>query len=54
MDPAMHKDLEFDHFSLQPMDGPNLKKNIERTVQYCLKHPQWRMSLQTHKFLGIP
>ncbi len=54
MDPAMHKDLEFDHFSLQPMDGPNLKKNIDRTVQYCLKHPQWRMSLQTHKFLEIP
>lgn len=54
IDPKNHAHLEFDYFSLQPMDGPNLKENIDLTVQYCLKHPQWRMSLQTHKFLGIP
>lgn len=54
MDPAVHNKLKFDHFSLQPMDGPDLKNNIDLTVKYCLEHPQWRLSLQTHKFLGIP
>lgn len=54
IDPENHANLDFDFFSLQPMDGPKLKENIDLTVQYCLKHPQWRMSLQTHKFLGIP
>ena len=44
---------EFDHFFLQPMDGPELDQNIRRAVSYCLEHPRWRLSLQTHKLLGI-
>ena len=45
--------LAFDRFSLQPMDGPNVAENTTRAVDYCLKHPAWRLSLQTHKTLGI-
>src|SRR4051812_13359071 len=45
--------LDFERFSLQPMDGPELIENTARTVDYCLRHPQWRLSLQTHKTLGI-
>jgi len=47
-------DLAFDHFWLQPMDGPARAANTLAAVDYCLSHPQWRVSLQTHKFLGIP
>ncbi len=46
--------LSFDYFYLQPMDGPDLEQNTRRAVQYCLDHPQWRLSLQSHKLLGIP
>jgi 7-carboxy-7-deazaguanine synthase len=46
--------LDFQHFYLQPMDGPNAAANTQATVQYCLQHPQWKLSLQTHKLLGIP
>ena len=45
--------LSFERFSLQPMDGPDIAKNTARAVAYCLSHPQWRLSLQTHKTLGI-
>ena len=45
--------LAFERFSLQPMDGPGLADNTARVVDYCLHHPQWRLSLQTHKTLGI-
>ena len=45
--------LAFERFSLQPMDGPNLVENIRQTVAYCLAHPRWRLSLQTHKLLGL-
>jgi 7-carboxy-7-deazaguanine synthase len=45
--------LDFTHFMLQPMDGPDLETNTDKAVQYCRDHPQWRISLQTHKFLGI-
>jgi len=45
--------LDFERFSLQPMDGPDVIENTARTVDYCLRHPQWRLSLQTHKTLGI-
>ena len=47
-------DLAFDHFWLQPMDGPARAANTRAAVDYCLSHPQWRVSLQTDKFLGIP
>jgi 7-carboxy-7-deazaguanine synthase len=45
--------LAFARFSLQPMDGPDAAGNTARVVDYCLRHPQWRLSLQTHKTLGI-
>ena len=45
--------LDFKHFALQPMDGPDLAANTEKAIAYCLEHPQWRLSLQTHKFVGI-
>jgi 7-carboxy-7-deazaguanine synthase len=52
--PEKFESLAFRHFFLQPMDGPNREANTKLAVQYCLAHPQWRMSLQTHKLLGIP
>ena len=51
--PEAFEGLEFDHFFLQPMDGPDVKENTAAAVQYCLDHPQWRLSLQTHKYIGI-
>jgi 7-carboxy-7-deazaguanine synthase (Cx14CxxC type) len=53
-DPAEFEMLSFRHFFLQPMDGPDRAANTELALRYCLDHPQWRLSLQTHKFLGIP
>jgi len=53
-DPAELQSLSFRNFFLQPMDGPNRILNTELAVRYCLDHPSWRLSLQTHKFLGIP
>ena len=46
--------LHFAHFFLQPMDGPNVRANTRAAMRYCLEHPPWRLSLQTHKLLGIP
>jgi 7-carboxy-7-deazaguanine synthase len=51
--PEAFADLDFDRFSLQPMDGPDVVANTARAVDYCLRHPRWRLSLQTHKTLGI-
>ena len=53
-DPAAFETLSFQHFFLQPMDGPEQAANCALALRYCLDHPQWRLSLQTHKFLGIP
>jgi organic radical activating enzyme len=53
-EPARFEHLDFQHFLLQPLDGPHRERNTQLTVRYCLEHPQWRLSLQTHKFLGIP
>lgn len=52
-DPAQFEHLDFTSFRLQPMDGPNLQQNTQATIEYCLKNPRWRLSLQTHKYLGI-
>jgi 7-carboxy-7-deazaguanine synthase (Cx14CxxC type) len=52
--PEQFAGLEFRHFFLQPMDGPDLEENTRRAVAYCKAHPQWHLSLQTHKILGIP
>ena len=46
-------DLPFRHFFLQPMDGPDVADHTRRAVEYCLRHPRWRLSVQTHKVLGI-
>jgi len=51
--PEAFAGLAFERFSLQPMDGPDVIENTARAVDYCLRHPQWRLSLQTHKTLGI-
>jgi 7-carboxy-7-deazaguanine synthase len=52
--PERFEGLRFDHFFLQPMDGPHREANTEAALRYCLVHPRWKMSLQTHKLLGIP
>ncbi|WP_194892384.1 7-carboxy-7-deazaguanine synthase [Catenulispora pinisilvae] len=52
-DPAQFEHLEFGSFRLQPMDGPDVDGNTRAAVEYCLKNPRWRLSLQTHKHLGI-
>jgi 7-carboxy-7-deazaguanine synthase (Cx14CxxC type) len=54
IDPAEFEALPFRHFFLQPMDGPSREAYAGLALRYCLDHPQWRLSLQTHKFLGIP
>jgi len=54
VEPGDFEALEFQHFFLQPMDGPNLEQNTRLALAYCLAHPKWRLSLQTHKLLGIP
>jgi 7-carboxy-7-deazaguanine synthase len=54
VDPAAFEGLAFRHFFLQPLDGPDRESNTAAAVAYCLGHPRWRLSLQTHKFLGIP
>jgi len=51
--PEMFEQLDFKYFYLQPMDGPERRINTHTSVAYCLEHPQWRLSVQTHKGLGI-
>jgi len=53
LDPADFAALSFDHFYLQPMDGPAARENTAGAVDYCRQHPQWGLSLQTHKLIGI-
>lgn len=53
-EPERYAALAFEHFFLQPMDGPTREQNTRAAAQYCLHHPQWRLSLQTHKLIGIP
>jgi len=52
-EPAQFESLNFDNFYLQPMDGPDAKANTAAAVAYCQAHPRWRLSLQTHKLIGI-
>ena len=52
-DPAQFEDYRFKNFFLQPMDGPNRILNTDLAVRYCMDHPLWRLSLQTHKIVGI-
>lgn len=53
-EPERFSDMAFDNFFLQPMDGLDGARNTQLTLEYCLQHPQWRLSLQTHKLLNIP
>ncbi len=53
-EPERFEALDFRHFFVQPMDGPERECNTRLAVRYCLEHPRWRLSLQTHKLLGIP
>lgn len=53
LEPADVETLDFNHFFLQPMDGPQREANTALAVRYCLEQPRWRLSLQTHKYLGI-
>ncbi|MEM9705063.1 MAG: 7-carboxy-7-deazaguanine synthase [Pseudomonadota bacterium] len=52
--PEMFQDLNFERFFLQPMDGPSRAENTAAAIDYCKTHPQWRLSVQTHKVIGIP
>ena len=52
--PEQFEKLSFEHFYLQPMDGENAKIKERQTLDYCLKNPQWKMSVQVHKWLNIP
>lgn len=52
--PEQFENLAFSHFFLQPMDGPEAAGNLQAAIAYCLTHPKWRLSLQTHKLIGIP
>jgi 7-carboxy-7-deazaguanine synthase len=54
VDPARFEALDFERFYLQPMDGPDREAATAATVAYCLAHPRWRLSVQTHKYLGLP
>ncbi|HET7598679.1 MAG TPA: 7-carboxy-7-deazaguanine synthase [Gemmatimonadales bacterium] len=53
-EPERFAELDFRHFFLQPLDGPERERNTRAALAYCLAHPRWRLSLQTHKLLGIP
>ena len=52
--PERFEHLAFQHFLLQPMDGPDISSNTQAAARYCLDHPRWRLSLQTHKVIGLP
>jgi 7-carboxy-7-deazaguanine synthase len=54
VDPALFEGLDFERFYLQPMDGPEQAANTHAAVAYCLAHPRWRLSVQTHKYIGLP
>lgn len=53
VDPARFEALSFERFLLQPMDGPDHAANTQAAIDYCLAHPRWRLSVQTHKYLGL-
>ena len=52
-EPSRYEKLNFHYFFLQPMDGQSIRENTQLAIQYCLAHPRWRLSLQTHKVLGL-
>jgi 7-carboxy-7-deazaguanine synthase (Cx14CxxC type) len=54
LEPSVFENLRFDHFFLQPMDGPAREQHTRSALRYCLAHPKWRLSIQMHKVVGIP
>lgn len=54
VDPERFEGLDFERFYLQPMDGPDQAANTQAAIAYCLKRPRWRLSVQTHKYIGVP
>ena len=52
--PELFEHLDFRQFRLQPMDGPKQAENAQAAFEYCLKHPKWMLSLQTHKWINVP
>lgn len=54
IDPADFESWAFDHFFIQPMDSPEVDANTKKAIRFCMDNPKWRLSLQTHKLLGIP
>jgi organic radical activating enzyme len=52
-DPQEFADLAFEHFYLQPMDGPNAAANTAKAISFCQNHPHWNLSIQTHKLIGM-
>jgi 7-carboxy-7-deazaguanine synthase len=54
IEPDQYEALDFRWFFLQPMDGPERERNTQLAIRYCLEHPRWRLSLQTHKLLNLP
>jgi len=52
-EPERFAAMDFKNFFLQPMDGPQVRENTERAIRYCMENPQWRLSVQTHKMVGI-
>jgi 7-carboxy-7-deazaguanine synthase len=52
-EPELYEKLDFEHFLLQPMDGPQILRNTKAAIDYCLGHPRWRLSAQTHKLIGV-
>jgi 7-carboxy-7-deazaguanine synthase len=54
LEPEIFESLDFRFFFLQPKDGPDIQQNNKQAIRYCLEHPNWRLSLQAHKIIGIP
>jgi 7-carboxy-7-deazaguanine synthase (Cx14CxxC type) len=52
--PEKFADMQFSHYFLQPMDNADQDANVQASIQYCLENPHWKLSLQTHKIVGIP
>ena len=52
-DPNEYLAMEFKHFFIQPMDGPEAKASLKEAIEFCQRNPVWRLSLQTHKMIGI-
>jgi 7-carboxy-7-deazaguanine synthase len=53
INPELYENMPFQNFYLQPMDGPDYEKNTQQVIEYCKAHPQWRLSIQVHKIIGI-